>query len=29
MFDNQQNITTGTTFYDSVDIYEIGVLSQL
>jgi len=29
MSDNQENITTRTNFYDSVDIYEIGLLSQL
>jgi len=29
MSNNQENITTGITFYDSVDIYEIGVQSQL
>lgn len=29
MSENQENFTTGTSFYDSVDIYEIAILSQL
>jgi hypothetical protein len=29
MTDNEENINIGTSFYDSVDIYEITVLSQL